>query len=247
MPQAPPSSLPSPGNTTGTKPRYRWILLDADGTLFDFAAAETAALSQTLVELGHKLDDRVREVYAQINAELWRQFEAGEVTSERLRVARFEQLLMELGIAREPEGVSDHYLDLLGQQARLLPHAERVVRHLATTCRLVLATNGIASVQRSRFARSTIRDCFEHVVISDEVGVAKPHGRFFAEAFSRMAQPDKSDVLMVGDSLGADILGGVRFGIDTCWVNPRGLAADGEARPTFTIARLPELLSVIAS
>ena len=50
---------------------------------------------------------------------------------------------------------------------------------------------------------------------------------------------------MIGDSLTSDIAGGLNYGIDTCWFNPDGLALDGSANPTFTIADLAEIDAIV--
>ena len=50
---------------------------------------------------------------------------------------------------------------------------------------------------------------------------------------------------MVGDSLSADIAGGVAFGLDTCWFNPRRLSLDGGPVPTYQIAALEELRGIL--
>ena len=137
-------------------------------------------------------------------------------------------------------------MEALGRQTQLLPGAEAVVRDLSSRFRLLLATNGIAVVQRPRFAGSSIRRYFEDVVISDEIGVAKPQTGFLEEAFSRMGEPSKSEVLMIGDSLSSDIAGGVNFGVDTCWFNPDGFALDGSPKPTYEIADLTEIDAIVA-
>jgi len=38
----------------------------------------------------------------------------------------------------------------------------------------------------------------------------------------------------------------VNFGIDTCWFNPDGLALDGSPKPTYEIADLSEIDSVVS-
>ena len=162
-----------------------------------------------------------------------------------LRVERFERLFTELGIDRRAESFNIDFMEALGEQRQLLPGAEAVVHDLSSRFRLLLATNGISVVQRPRFAHSSIRKYFEDVVISDEIGVAKPQVGFMAEAFSRMGQPKKSDVLMIGDSLSSDVAGGANFGIDTCWFNPEGHALDGSPKPTFEIADLNEIDGIV--
>jgi 2-haloacid dehalogenase len=225
--------------------RYQWLIFDADGTLFDFRLGETTALQQTTRKHGVTYSSELHEAYSAISADLWSQFERGEISLMHLRVARFERLFAELGIDLEAESFNRDFMEALGQQTQLLPGAAAVVRDLSSRFRLLLATNGIAVVQRPRFANSSIRRFFEDVVISDEIGVAKPQIGFMAEAFSRMGEPGRSEVLMIGDSLSSDIAGGVNFGIDTCWFNPDGLALDGGPKPTYEIADLTEIDDIV--
>lgn len=227
------------------RPRYRWLIFDADGTLFDFRLGETTALKLTTRQHEIEYSSHLHDAYKAISAELWRQFELGEVSLLHLRVVRFERLFSELGIDLEAESFNLDFMEALGEQRQLLPRAEEVVRDLSSRFRLLLATNGIAVVQRPRFAHSSIRKYFEDVVISDEIGVAKPQTGFMDEAFSRMGEPKKSEVLMIGDSLSSDIAGGVNFGIDTCWFNPEGHALDGSPKPTFEIADLTEIDDIV--
>jgi len=231
---------------TNTHPRYQWLIFDADGTLFDFRLGETIALQQTTRMHDVAYSSDLHESYSAISAELWRQFELGEISLMHLRVVRFERLFAELGIDLEAESFNLDFMEALGRQTQLLPGAEAVVRDLSSRFRLLLATNGIAMVQRPRFAGSSIRRYFEDVVISDEIGVAKPQTGFLEEAFSRMGEPSKSEVLMIGDSLSSDIAGGVNFGVDTCWFNPDGFALDGSPKPTYEIADLTEIDAIVA-
>jgi len=231
--------------TGSSRPRYRWLIFDADGTLFDFRLGETTALQQTTRKHDVTYSSDLHDAYSVISADLWGLFERGEISLKYLRVERFERLFTELRIDLEPERFNLDFMEALGQQTQLLPGAEATVRHLSLRFRLLLATNGIAVVQRPRFARSSIRRYFEDIVISDEIGIAKPQTGFMEEAFSKMGDPPKSEVLMIGDSLSSDIAGGANFGIDTCWFNPDGLALDGSPKPTFTIADLAEIDGVV--
>ena len=233
-------------SVTKVHPRYRWLIFDADGTLFDFRLGETIALQQTTRMHDVAYSSDLHESYSAISAELWRQFELGEISLMHLRVVRFERLFAELGIDLEAESFNRDFMQALGQQRQLLPGSEAIVRSLSSRFRLLLATNGIAVVQRPRFAGSSIRRYFEDVVISDEIGVAKPQTGFLEEAFSRMGEPSKSEVLMIGDSLSSDIAGGVNFGVDTCWFNPDGFALDGSPKPTYEIADLTEIDAIVA-
>ena len=56
-----------------------------------------------------------------------------------------------------------------------------------------------------------------------------------------MGNPQKEEVLIVGDSLSSDILGGYRYGIDTCWFNPQGKSCELDIDITYEVKELGEV------
>ena len=225
--------------------KYQWLLFDIDGTLLDFDRAEANALKFTFDQIGHPFEPSYFDVYKEINARLWELLEAGRVSSEELRTRRFSQLLEAIQLQQDPDGMADRYLDNLARQAIPMDGAQEVVSTLSELARMMLITNGLKDVQRPRLRRSPIGGYFEDIVISEEVGVAKPHPRIFEEAFRRMQQPAKEEVLIIGDSLSSDIKGGLDFGIDTCWLNVKGRPADPSIPSVYEIQRLTDLLPIL--
>lgn len=230
--------------------RYHTLFIDADGTLFDYDGAEATALEAALRAVVGRYDaTRDLPAYRLVNREVWRELERREITQAALAVERFRRLFAELGLPEVEalaQRMSPRYLDELANGSRLLPGAEKVVRRLARSHRLVLITNGLSRVQRPRVERSTIADCFATLVISDEVGLAKPDPAILDLACARIGlrptAEDRRVMLMVGDSLKADIACGKAFGIDTCLYNPEGLAVDAaDPAPTHEIRVLAEL------
>ncbi len=240
------SKQPSQREAEVDLPPYRWILFDADGTLFDYDRAEVAALAAlwTDADLGRSHAE-LRTAYRRINGALWKRFENGDISSHSIKEERFRRLVEELRLDADPAELSHLYLGWLGRQIQLLPGAERLLESLAPTYRLALITNGLASVQRSRLERSPIGRHFEVVVISEEVGFAKPDPRIFEHAFTLMGGPAKPDVLMVGDNLLADIDGAGRYGLETCWVNLDGRATNGKIATTHEAHRLSDLEEIL--
>jgi 2-haloacid dehalogenase len=208
------------------KKAYTWLLFDADGTLFDFDSAEAQALQLTLNEASDHLGPQdlaaYRMVFKRINGDLWRLFEDGGISQDTLKVARFAKLVDETGLSGDPQAMSAMYLANLALNSDLLPGAESVLETLSGHFQMAIITNGLKAVQLSRFGRATITSHFAAVIISEEVGAAKPDPRIFDVAFDEMDQPKREEVLIIGDSLTSDIAGGINYGIDTCWYNPQG-------------------------
>jgi 2-haloacid dehalogenase len=224
---------------------YTWLLFDADGTLFDYDRAEGTALEHAFVELGVAFEPACLDLYREINMRVWRQFENGQITAEQLRLRRFELLFEALSQPLAPAEFSPIYLRHLARGSHLIDGASEVVPALCAKYRLALITNGLRDVQRPRLAGSAIRDCFAEVIISEEIGAAKPDPAIFDAAFARLGRPPRTEVLLVGDSLTSDIAGGRRYGLDTCWFNPTGAARPADATSTYEIRHLNELARML--
>ena len=223
--------------------RYRGFLFDADNTLFDYDRAETEALDETVARAAPSVPrDRARAAYRVINAGYWKRFEQGALTLDALKVGRFADFLQELGVEGEPSLLSIEYLARLSRKAYFLPYARGVVRALSRRAPLCLVTNGISMVQRGRLALSGIAGCFSAVLISEELGMAKPDVRFFQAACEALRLPP-SDLLCIGDSPVADVMGARGAGIDSCWYAPSGASWPGPAEgPDCIIRSLKEIM-----
>ncbi|APB76031.1 MULTISPECIES: YjjG family noncanonical pyrimidine nucleotidase [Paenibacillus] len=227
--------------------KYEIILFDVDDTLFDFKKAESHALHNTFTQFGLPQGaTEYKASYDEINGALWREAEEGHITSAQLRVERFKRLFTIHDLDFNPNAFSAAYLRYLGEGAFLMDGAVELCDMLSD-CRLAIITNGIKEVQTSRIQLSPLRDVFEQVIISEEVGCQKPQAGIFDYAFTKLAISDKSKVLMVGDSLTSDIQGGNQYGIDTCWFNPAGKTNASGIQPTYEIKSLMELSNRVLS
>ncbi len=233
----------------GAMARYSVVLLDADGTLFDYARAEAWAFGAACEKLGLAYEaERDLAAYRRINEEMWGAFERGEIDADALAVERFARLLEAMGQAGavEPRALADCYLGYLGEGRFLIPGARDVVARLAGIARIGVITNGLSRVQRSRFRGSGLEEYVEHVAISDEGGSQKPEAAIFDAALAPFGGGARREVVIVGDSLSSDIAGGVRYGIATCWYNPEGRENRDGPVPTYEVRRLEEVPAIVA-
>ena len=227
------------------KKHYPWLWFDADGTLFDYNRAEAAALRSTFDSLTLPFEDSYLDIYRKINHGLWQALERQEITQAVLRNRRFELLMEAIQVTGSPEQMSSTYVEQLSICWELIDGAYEILQALHEKSQIAIVTNGLQSVQRGRLAHSSIRSFINELIISEEIGAAKPGRAFFDAAFARCGHPAKSDVLIVGDSLTSDIQGGVDYGIDTCWYNPIGDPSPDDVVITFEIKYLRELLEFV--
>jgi len=229
-----------------TKPRkYEYLLFDIDNTLMDFTAGEKAALFQTMEEMGVAISEADYQKYLEVNRAAWARFETGELDSKAVQRVRFEDYAGHLGRdTTQGIGMNARYVENLGQQAILLPGAMETLQTLAQHYKLAVATNGLTLVQRARLQKSGFLPLLSGVFISQEMGVQKPNRSYYETIFAYYGDTAREKYLMIGDSLSADIAGGINAGIDTCWYRPFG-AGEPEIRPTYTVNGYDELLRLL--
>jgi len=227
--------------------KYSILLFDADDTLFDYKKAELAALHNTFKKFHLPLDDDILALYKQINQQLWDAFEKGEVTKEKLKLQRFAQLFEALQIFCDVESFSNAYLTELGKGTYLLDNAYKVCEYLAAKYHLAIVSNGIHNVQTARFEASEIKPFFNELFTSEAIGYQKPEKEFFSTVFKKMniTESMKKEVLLIGDSLSADIKGGMNIGIDTCWFNINNEYNTLPLAPTYEIKQLSDLQKIL--
>lgn len=224
---------------------YTTLLLDLDHTLLDSDTSERLAYTTTLEAYGVADPDRHFPMYRSLNLELWAMVERGEISPNQVRSRRFERFCAAIGLDADPVEMGETFIVGLAEYGELYPGAREVLQRLNEQVVLALVTNGIGQVQRGRIARLDIGRYFDAIVISGEVGTAKPGTGIFDLVFDELGGPAKADSLMVGDSLTSDIRGGANYGIDTCWYNPHGKTAGGEdviSHEISTLENLPSLL-----
>lgn len=226
--------------------KHRLFLFDLDDTLLDFKASEQLSFDRTMRALGlGALPDGLFARYQAFNMALWRSFETGAVSKEFLKVERFRQTFAANGLDLDPEAASRLYLESLSDTVVLIDGARELCEILAGIGEVGIITNGVEQIQHRRIASAGLREHVSFVATSEACGHAKPDSRFFDYTVKMARAFAHAETIIVGDRLDADILGANRFGIESCWFNPGGLANDSQALPTFEVARLHDVVPAL--
>lgn len=109
---------------------------------------------------------------------------------------------------------------------------------------MAVVTNGAACLQREKLAVSGLGDYFETVVVSADLGIAKPDAAVFEYALSQLGVTSDQAV-MVGDSIAKDIDGALRAGLEAVWVNRNMSSPPPNRLDLAEIATLSELPALI--
>lgn len=227
--------------------RYDVLLCDADNTIFDFNRAEENAFAEACLRMGLEATADRLALYSRINEALWRLFEQGGITQSALRVRRFEQFLEAIGHAElDAQAMAQAFVEALGRQSVPIEGAIDALRRWSRLLPVIIVTNGIARVQHGRMDGSEARHYIRGMVISEEVGAAKPDPRMIEAGMAAAGVSDRSRVLMLGDSLSSDIAAAANAGVDACWYNPRGKANESGLPIAYTIRSLDEVDAILA-
>ena len=225
---------------------YRYLLFDADDTLFDFSQADVRAFSAMCHLHDVPNTPENRELYHAINAGLWGAFDRREVSKDFVTLERYVRFFRSLGLDRDPAQANRDYLDALGSKVFPLPHAEEVCRILFERGhQLYIVTNAVASVQRRRLQSSIFAEWFTDAFISEEAGASKPDAAYYDYVRRQVPGITEVNTLVIGDSLVTDILGANNAGLPCCWFNPNGKPRREGLRIDYEITDLRELLSIV--
>ncbi len=226
--------------------RYYCLFLDLDGTMHDFELAEANALKETYDKFNIPHNEESVQKYIEINSELWASFERSQIKREVLVIKRFEQLLQALNLKGNAAQINNFYLTCLSTQANVYEGVLKTLEELADVATLVLITNGVARVQRPKLVKSGIDEFLDEVFISEVVGANKPSRKIFDIAIKKLEIENTKRILVVGDSLKADIQGAKNANLDSCWCNYKNVELPENApKPTHTIYHFEELLNIV--
>ena len=220
---------------------YEWILFDADETLFEFDALR--GLKLMFSRFGVDFSDADFSEYQSVNKPLWVQYQNGEISAAQLQHQRFESWAQRLD--ETPKTLNSAFLSAMADICQPLNGAADLLNTLRGKVKLGIITNGFTELQQIRLERTGFREHFDVLIISEQVGVAKPHPDIFAHALSTMGNPSRERVLMVGDNPDSDILGGLNAGLHTCWVNTDNKPVPVGITPHYQVSSLPELESLL--
>jgi putative hydrolase of the HAD superfamily len=228
--------------------KYRHILFDLDGTLWDFEGNSKEAFADIFRDHNLSVSDsdfrKFEAVYHKYNDKLWEMYREGKIEKGVLRWLRFYLTLKEFGIDDKPlaEKMDQQYITISPEKTRLIPNSREILEYLQPKYALHIVTNGFNEVQFTKLRNAGLAGYFYNIITSEMAGHLKPNPEFFRYTLE-IIQATESECLMVGDNFQVDIEGAMRIGMDQAFYNPEGEKVATE--PTFRIKCLLELKRIL--
>jgi len=218
------------------------VYFDLDGTLVELPEDFAAVFESALTDCGVVADAEHREHY----------FEAffkhlGECHPEPYRMAMAD-LRETFDIAPSVEALAESYVEREAAATTLRPGVRETLDALepsdSTDRSVGVLTNGGDRAQRRKLARHDLESQFDAVVVSGDVGAAKPEAEIFAAANEALPA---DEYVFVADDLERDVLPAQSAGFTGVYLADEGdsIDADGPDEADETVTSLREVSDVL--
>ena len=198
------------------------IFFDLDHTLWDFEKNSELTF-QKIFKL-HKVNIDVNgflEKYIPLNIKFWKLYGEEKITKEALRYQRLKAAFDAVNYKTSDEKINqlaDSYIEHLSTFPNVFEGTFEILDYLKSKYQLHIITNGFKEIQHKKLTISKLLPYFNQIITSESVGVKKPNPKIFEHALL-VANAKKDEVIMIGDSIEADIKGALDFGIKAIHCN----------------------------
>ena len=146
-----------------------------------------------------------------------------------------------------PQRLAETHMEHFGPALEIRPESRQLLEWaLQAGYRLAMISNfDYSPTLYACLERHAVRQMFEVIVVSDEIGWRKPHPRIFEVTLKQLGI-DPAEALFIGDRLDIDVDGAAESGLDSAWIDT-GLQewTPQHAEPQYTIGSLGELRAIL--
>ncbi|MBO0777752.1 MAG: HAD family hydrolase [Ktedonobacteraceae bacterium] len=204
------------------------IFFDLDDTLFDHIHSTRVALASLVSEhecfRGVTLDE-IEELHAELLEKFHAQYLQGRLSIDEARLLRFDSLFQRYGsqLAQEAlELVTQNYRRAYQSVRKPVAGSIALLTALKPHTQIVIVSNNALQEQQGKLAACGLAPFVDMLVVSEEVGCTKPDPAIFEFAL-RQVSCRAQEVVMIGDSWSADIVGARGVGMQAIWLNRRSV------------------------
>lgn len=230
--------------------KYKSIFFDLDDTLWDTYHNNKECLEEIyeIYDFGnyYKSFDSFFELYMPYNYMLWEKYRNNEIDRNTLIIDRLMHFMSPMGITDKDYilKVNSDFLQRTTHKNKLIDGAIDILEYLHHNYKLYIISNGFREIQALKMKNSGIYDYFNKIILSEDVSIQKPNKKIFDYAL-KTTNSRRTQSIMIGDSLEADIIGAQNADIDQLWFNPYNIELKDNTPPTFEVKTLYEIMEIL--
>ena len=198
------------------------VFFDLDHTLWDFE--KNSALAIETIFNKHAINVNLQLFlfhYVPINIKYWELYRVDKITQLELRLGRLRDTFELLNFEIDDDKIiflSEEYIEYLPKFNHLFDGAIEILDYLKPKYNLHIITNGFQEIQDNKLKNSNIDHYFTTITNSEMAGVKKPNPKIYDYAITE-ANASKSNSIMIGDCIEADVKGALNFGMQAILFN----------------------------
>ena len=198
------------------------VFFDLDHTLWDFE--KNSALAIETIFNKHAINVNLQLFlfhYVPINIKYWEWYRVDKITQLELRLGRLKDTFELLNFEIDDDKIiflSEEYIEYLPKFNHLFDGAIEILDYLKPKYNLHIITNGFQEIQDNKLKNSNIDHYFTTITNSEMAGVKKPNPKIYDYAITE-ANASKTNSIMIGDCIDADVNGALNFGMQAILFN----------------------------
>lgn len=236
--------------------KYKKILFDLDNTLVDDDENRKYAIEQILLERNDIVNRDILNSFVELDNQFWKdraerkikdpyKFKSNEDRTKWIRAQRFINYFKNISFEEAVE-INKKYVSYLSKNVVPIKDAEEILKYLYKKgYEIFIVTNGPGKAANDKLTKLNAHGYIKDTFSSDEAGHMKPHREYFENFFKEIGYYKKEDMIIIGDELEKDILGGIKNGIDSCWFNLNRQENTTNFIPNYEIHNLIELKNIL--
>jgi|SRR3990172_2563967 len=230
------------------------LFFDLDETLLD-GRGKREAILRTCSKIAGSRPGLDATRLLQANTEVWQcywpevedKWTLGTLEGKTVSLEAWRRTLRACGCQDEvvAQLARDTHWQNRRETLRLFDDVQDLLTLLQAQVSFALITNGASDTQREALRVLGIEHYFGAVIISGEVGIAKPDASVFRLALDKLGVEPEA-VWHVGDSLRNDVAGAKAASLAAVWLNRSGIPRrEADPKPDYEIRSLAELASLL--
>ena len=221
------------------------VLIDIDDTILDFDRCADEASRMCADKHNITLPENYYDVFLQVNDKLWGLLEQGEIEKKDIYERRWSEILRIFEINADGKAFDDDFRSIIRDIAIPVDGAEELLLYLSKKYPVYCASNASRERQEHRLKINGWDKYISGLFISEDIGFQKPAKEFFYACFEALYPITPDEIIMIGDSVTADITGAKNFGFRSVWFNKKGKAYDNYDFTDFTVNHLSEIKKIL--